>query len=840
MSWPDPQRFAEINHALTQALALEDAERADWVERWGQCHPELVAQLKSLLQSAALDESCLTQPLTGALVEAMSFNPGAQLGDWRLLRRLGEGGMAEVWLARGEGAHQDQHAAIKRPLLPGAADPDALARFGAERRRLAALSDARIARLIDSGMDPQGQPWFAMEYVDGQRIDQYCDTHRLPLRERMHWLREVALAVHSAHQALVVHRDLKPANVLITRSNPQVKLLDFGIAKDLDGDAAPTLNPALTPQYASPEQLRGGPITIASDVYQLGLLLFELATGCRPATAQRLVSDDRGSTVPTMAEAVATASDPAVLAERRATSVQALVATLRGDLAAILEYATALDPARRYPSASALAEDLAAWIAGLPVRARTPSTGYRLRRFVGRHAWACGIVALLLAGLATALLLYLQQVHRRGDEARASMQVQAYLINLLRQADPLFSGKPEVAPGPLLESSLVLARGELREQPGLLADVLLVGADAHMRRADYATGGQLLAEALALPLEPKEPRRLQLLARMGQSLHYQSRYAEAEQYLREALPLWQANGLAGNLAVPASLADVLHSRGDYRAALEVLTTFEPAADKSYARLVWHRDLGTVLRDAGQLDAARAHLEAAWTASTGLPGDHGTRGTVLLALSRLEALAGNAEAAEQAAIEGMAIARTIYGEHQAVPGMFRHSLALAAELKTRHAQAAALLDIVLAQDYARVARGNVLIAYARLDRAWILARLGRDPEPDLRLAQATLLAVHPAGHPRLSEVHLLRALVAEDPAEADRQLAQALAVRVSALGLQHPLTLEAAAWRQQVRIGTIRSIRHALDAASGSQPQEAAQRPADRSLLQQRIFGLSRN
>jgi len=815
VTWPDPARFAAINSALDSALGLEGAARLDFVARWCQARPDLAAPLQALLLAAEEDETRLTTPLTGALIEAMSIAAGARLGDWQLLKRLGQGGMAEVWLARGEGAHQDQHAAVKRPLLASSTDQNAPERFAAERRRLAALADARIARLIDSGVDTQGQPWFAMEYVDGERIDQYCDTHALPLVERVRWLREVALAVHSAHQALVVHRDLKPANVLITRINPQVKLLDFGIAKDLNAEEAPTLDPALTPQYASPEQWLGGPITIASDIYQLGLLLFELASGCRPGVGP-CYDAERGP--PSMAQALAAAAEPAIISARRATTPQALMTALRGDLAAIVAYATAREPGRRYPSAAALADDLVAWIEGLPVRARTPSVGYRLGRFFRRHALASSLVALLIVVAATALTLYVQQAHRLADEARASVQVQAYLINLLRQADPLFSGKPDLAPGPLLEASLVLARRELAEQPALLAVVLQVGADAHIRRADFTTGTQLLTEALALPLAPGNSKRVQLLARMGQSLHYQARYAEAEHYLRAALPHWQRLGVAGNLSVPLALVDVLHSRGDYNAALQILDDFEPAADKKFARFVWQRDRGTLLRDAGRHGESLEHLQAALVTSGSFAGDLASRSTVLLALARLYALTGDTAACLQAASAGAEIARSIYGEHQAVPGMFRHNQALAAELSGRHAEAEALLTTVLARDYAMVAPGNVLIAYAQLDRAWNRARTGGDVESDLRAAARTLAAVTPSGHPRLSEVHLLRALLATDRQLAESELAQALAVRSNGLGSDHLLTREAAAWRSQVRAG----------APAGG-----------KTLLAQRITGLAR-
>ncbi|MCE3004672.1 MAG: serine/threonine protein kinase, partial [Xanthomonadaceae bacterium] len=291
----DPRRFGPINDALRRMLELDGADREAAAHAWCHAHPDLADDLRRLLALAEDRREVLAGAAVGALVPTAGV-AGEQLGDWTLQAPLGRGGSGEVWLAAGSGAHRDQRAAIKRPLR----DDDG-GRFERERRRLAQLSDAGIARLIDSGVDADGRPWIAMEYVDGERIDGWCDQRRLSLRARLALLRQVATIVHGAHRALLVHRDLKPANVLVGGDDaPQVKLVDFGIAKDLGVDAAPTIDPMLTPQYASPEQLAGGSITIASDIYQLGLLAHEILSGAVPPPAA-----ERAAGLPPMALAAA-------------------------------------------------------------------------------------------------------------------------------------------------------------------------------------------------------------------------------------------------------------------------------------------------------------------------------------------------------------------------------------------------------------------------------------------------------------------------------------------------------------------------------------------------------
>ncbi len=372
----------------------------------------LVAELRELLAHAPTETAAgfLAEP--AALPEAQDLRPadrqGQRLGAWQLLALLGSGGMGEVWLARRADGAFDGQAAVK--LLKRGMDSDAvLARFAQEQRALARLSHPHIARLLDAGRSPDGLPYFVMERVQGRPLDEAAAA--LPLRERLALFLQLADAVAHAHRHLLVHRDLKPGNVLVDEEG-RVKLLDFGIAKALalhgedagnpqpatQGGTQATTLLAFTPHFASPEQVRGEPVSTATDQYSLGVLLYLLLTGQRP------YGHDADS---------ALAAAQAVLEQepRRPSAVvadAALRRALAGDLDNVVLKALEKAPERRYPSVETLAADLRAHLAGFPVSAQAPSAGYRLRKFVGRNraAVAAGAVAALALLGGTALALW--------------------------------------------------------------------------------------------------------------------------------------------------------------------------------------------------------------------------------------------------------------------------------------------------------------------------------------------------------------------------------------------------------------------------------------------------
>jgi non-specific serine/threonine protein kinase/serine/threonine-protein kinase len=372
---------------------------------------------------------------------------GVRIGPYRLVRELGRGGMGTVYLAvRSDDAFQ-QRVALK--VLKRGMDTDAIVRrFRTERQILASLDHPLISRLLDGGATPEGLPYFTMEFVEGQPIDEYCDSQRLGTDARLVMFRKICSAVQYAHQNLVIHRDIKPANVLVTADGTP-KLLDFGIAKLVDPDfAGETLaataagSPLMTPEYASPEQVRGETVTTATDVYSLGVLLYELLTGRRPydltsrtvADIARVICDsvpERPSTAVTRAasdpghagEAVTGADGPQPRAHRRSVDPQRLRRRLAGDLDNIVLKALSKEPGRRYASVDQFSEDVRRHLAGLPVMARKDTLGYRTGKFVRRNRTGVAAAALVIAALVAGIVGTTWQARAaRRERARAEQR----------------------------------------------------------------------------------------------------------------------------------------------------------------------------------------------------------------------------------------------------------------------------------------------------------------------------------------------------------------------------------------------------------------------------------
>jgi tetratricopeptide (TPR) repeat protein len=337
-----------------------------------------------------------------ANAQAVAAAACRRFGAWQTVRLLGRGGMGEVWLSeRADGQHEQQ-AALKI-LSPYLAAPDSLQRFRRERQLLARLEHPNIARLLDGGLSSQGEPYLVMEYVEGTRLDRYCEEQKLPVPGRLELMLKVCAAVNAAHQHLIVHRDLKPGNILVT-ADGEPKLLDFGIAKVLDSDATlehtATTNVFLTPMYASPEILRGEPATVASDVYSLGVVLYELLTGGRPFDASKL--------------------GPAGLLQA-VTSTDAPAPGVDRDLDSIALKALARNPEERYGSAAQFADDIRRYLDGLPVAAMARRPLYVARKFVRRNRVAVSAAAVLLVSMAAGLAGTLWQA-RAAQRERATAE----------------------------------------------------------------------------------------------------------------------------------------------------------------------------------------------------------------------------------------------------------------------------------------------------------------------------------------------------------------------------------------------------------------------------------
>jgi non-specific serine/threonine protein kinase/serine/threonine-protein kinase len=414
----DAFAWEEAKRIFQEAVALEPEERDGFLREACAASPGLLAEVRSLLEWHTETDEDEWLPTGNGAARGGDEAPlvGQSLGPWRIVDLIGRGGMGVVYRAeRADGAFTRQ-AAIK-VVGAGPQTPDIVERFRFERETLAALDHPNIARLLDAGATADGQPYFVMELVAGTRVDRFCDEHRLSIAQRIDLFQSVCRGVEYAHENLVLHRDIKPDNILVTREGTP-KLLDFGVAKLLSRDTGPgTRGPTavtwlMTPDYASPEQASGRPVTTAADVYSLGVLLHELLTGVRPYRRSALMPpaiQAQLEAAPFIAPSVRAAAgeDAEQRAARRGVTPRQLSRLLAGDIDAIVGRALSLDPRHRYATVDQFAADLERHRTGYPVAARGRDVGYLAGRFVRRHALAlavgAGIVLLVLGGLSAVL-----------------------------------------------------------------------------------------------------------------------------------------------------------------------------------------------------------------------------------------------------------------------------------------------------------------------------------------------------------------------------------------------------------------------------------------------------
>ncbi len=623
-------RWQEIDRLFAASLDLPAAERLAFLELESAGDQDLIDQVSRLLRTEAGSAGRLEAPSVAtptAFIEDLASRSETrqEIGGYTLIRELGRGGMGTVYLAEYEGDEFRKRVALKI-LRHGVDTEDVLRRFVTERRILASLNHPGIAQLVDGGATEDGQPYLVMEFVDGESITDYCDHHRLTIRERLVLILQVAEAVKTAHTNLIVHRDLKPSNILVTPEG-HVKLLDFGIAKLLDADEGAdrtkTGHYLLTPDHASPEQLRGDPITTSTDVYQLGVLLFLLLTGQRPyqATGESVarlkeLADQRE--MPRPSTAVASAEDPESAAHTRSTSPKQLHRTLRGDLDTIIGKALSLEPEHRYASVENLAADIRRFLDGRPISARPATLAYRTRKFLRRRAWVVPVAVaalIFLAIYAATLVRYTSQLEDERNTARLEAdraeEVQKFLVDLFSSANPYRPADQDIGREITVIEALDLGverlQTSLQDQPEVRASILSAIATVlqdldrldkalplskealalnqeiygetsrpardsmgwlarlHGVRGEYARAGDLhrrrleLAQA-AKPIDPAEVADAHI--RIGRNYLNTSQTHEAESHFLAAVELAEANDLDRELVdALRSVADSQRSNG---------------------------------------------------------------------------------------------------------------------------------------------------------------------------------------------------------------------------------------------------------------------------------------
>ncbi|MGV8922974.1 MAG: protein kinase domain-containing protein [Thermomonas sp.] len=509
----DAERWQRLSPLLDALLELPGDARIEHLATLRREDSALADELQHLLTLEEDDEDFLAEPVVELPNGA---RPGARIGPYRLDRMIGEGGMGQVWLAMRADGLYERKVALKL-LRAGLVDPRLRQRFDREREILARFAHPYIARLLDAGIDRDGQPYLALEYVDGEAITTYCQSRQLDLAARIDLFRQVCEAVSHAHANLIVHRDLKPSNILVTPAG-HVRLLDFGIAKLLDVEPLPleqtrTGVRTFTLHYAAPEQIRGEPVTTMTDVYSLGVVLHELFTGSKPYRLKRQTDAEWEEAI--LDGEPLRASQAVLRCEPDATkpySPKRLSRELAGDLDNIVSKALGKRPEQRYVSAEALSQDLLCYLRGRPIQARGERMGYRVRKYLYRHRWPVAAASMVLVVMLTALAVVSWQAKQALREAGRAQAMQNFIAGLFESA----GSAPQDTPmdlRALLDLGIMRGERSLARQPQARAELYGVVARLRLSLGDYREADALLDQQMHLLRElPNAPASLRLEA----------------------------------------------------------------------------------------------------------------------------------------------------------------------------------------------------------------------------------------------------------------------------------------------------------------------------------------
>ena len=548
-----------LGDLLVELTTIAPEERESFVNSACGSDLELRAELQSLLDAHRAQGPLDTAPaflISDSDPEPPGELPGAQVGPYRLLRHIGEGGMGSVWLAERIDGVVKRAIALKRPHVSWVGT--LAERTIQERDILAGLEHPNIARLYDAGVTDRGEPYLALEFIDGVPITQYCEAHHLTVRQRLQLLLQVLEAVQYAHSRLVIHRDIKPSNILVSGEG-RAHLLDFGIARLLSQertDAQAQGAGPFTPDYASPEQIRGEPIGTASDVYSLGVVSYEVLTGARP---YKLTARGGAALTAEIAQVVyRPASEP-------------------GDLDAILAKALQKDPTLRYASVDAFAADIERYLTSRPVSARPNTLRYRAEKWVARNRWQTVSIAVAVTALIAGATVAFWQAHQARMEAARAEQVKSFALSILESADTDSGAGAQTTAVQLLQTARLRVEKELAGRPGMAAELMgaigygLLGQDRPEEAAD------VLRKAIALSSAangPADRRTLEAQVMYGEALYDLSKNAEA-------------------IALLSTAAKSAHRLGDAHAQIDAL-----------------RWLSSAQIDAGDIGAGLASARAA--------------------------------------------------------------------------------------------------------------------------------------------------------------------------------------------------------------------------------------
>jgi len=598
-------RWKRVEQLFAECVDLPLVLRKRHLAEHCRDDPELRAEVESLLAHADapsfLEEPALDQLDASSLgASDADTRIGQSIGAFEITELIAEGGMGAVYKGRRADEAFEQIVAIK-VVKPGFDRGGLLARFLQERQTLAALDHPHIAHLLDGGETADGQPYLVMEYIDGQPLHSWCAEHKPSVAQCLELFRQICRGVEHAHRNLVVHRDLKPLNILVTAEG-QAKLLDFGIAKLIDhtADGSATLSPLqlLTPEYASPEQIRGEAVTTASDIYSLGVIFYELLARSKPyevATRARFEMEK-------------------IVCEQPVAPPSSARPGLSTELDAIVMMCMRKEAERRYGTVSELLDDLARFDSRLPLRAQPDSFGYRASKFLRRNALATSLSALAAILLVVGATTTWVQAERARQRAVTAKRVADFMVDLFLNADPWETGGESISIPALLERGVETARRDLVNEPAILATFLTTIGRVRLNLGDGERAQELFAEAQLLlgedgQLDPE--LHGDTLFYLGVALHRAQEYEQAEVILRECLQVRTRQlGLATLPAASAqnTLALSLLRMGEFDETEELLQ----AALDTRSNLLEANDpeIGITLSNLGALELYRGRLDQA--------------------------------------------------------------------------------------------------------------------------------------------------------------------------------------------------------------------------------------
>lgn len=652
------ERWQKIDELFCSALDCKPEDRARFLTEACADDESLRKEVEALLASHQQAGSFIQSPAVEAAMKLIADEPsepiaGRRIGAYETVREIGQGGMGSVYLAQRADDQYKKQVAIK--LVRQSFDnPLVVSRFLGERQILAKLDHPNIARLLDGGTLEDGSPYLVMEYIAGFPIDQYCDRHNLSTVKRLKLFRTVCSAVQYAHQNLVIHRDIKPSNLLVTEDGIP-KLLDFGIAKILNPDAAPQPQTAtaarmMTPDYASPEQVRGEQITTSSDIYSLGVLLYKLLTGRHPyhfktplsREIERVICEsepEKPSTAITRVEQVTTpdgamsiALTPEAVSRVRETQPDKLRRLLKGDIDNIVLMAMRKEPERRYSSVEGLSEDIRRHLAGLPVIARKDTFSYRATKFIARHkasvAAASAVVLTLMAGII-ATTWQARAAREQRDSALAqqakAQRINTFLQSVLQYANPAWysAGKdkgPNTTTLDALNDAAKRVDSELPDQPEVRADLHQTIGDTYRALGFYDEAEHHFEASLQIRRDlfgEDSVKVAENLFYLGAVQNAKGNYSEAEQFCRQALVIQRRRPDEGN-NLPFMIQELTSSL-IARGCLAGVEALDREALEIFRRRYGNQDIrvafacASVGRDyycLGDLEKAEEHLQEA--------------------------------------------------------------------------------------------------------------------------------------------------------------------------------------------------------------------------------------